>query len=88
MMVEEETMGGVKLGNRLHVFSVKLEVEEVQILFHSFLVNSLRDNDHVALQQPAQGYLCGSLALFLANLGEGRVGEQSVLAFLPTEPTP
>ena len=49
MMVEEETMGSVKLGNRLHVFSVKLEVEEVQILFHSFLVNSLRDNDHVAL---------------------------------------
>ena len=79
MMVEEETMGGVELGNRLHVLSIKFEVEEIQILFHSFLVNGLRDNDHIALQQPAQGYLCGSLAVFLANLGEGRVGEQSVL---------
>ena len=77
MMVEEETVGGVELGNRLHVFSIKFEVEEMQIFFHSFLVNGLRDDDHIALQQPAQGYLCGSLAVFLANLGEGRVGSGS-----------
>lgn len=77
MMVEEETVGGVEIGNRLHVLSIKLEVEEIQILLHSFLVNGLRDDDYVALQQPAQGYLCGSLAIFLANLGEGRVGSGS-----------
>ena len=70
-------MGGVEIGNRLHVLSIKLEVEEIQILLHSFLMNSLRDDDDVALQQPAQGYLCGSLAIFLANLGEGRVGSGS-----------
>ena len=81
MMVEEEAVGGVEIGNRLHVLSIKLEVEEIQILLHSFLVNGLRD-DYVALQQPAQGYLSGSLAVFLANLGEGRVGEQSVLFFI------
>ena len=67
MMVEEEAVGGVELGNRLHVLSIKLEVEEIKILLHSFLMNSLRDDDDVALQQPAQGYLCGSLAVFLAN---------------------
>ena len=70
-------MGGVEIGNRLHVLSIKLEVEEIQILLHSFLVNGLRDDDYVALQQPAQGYLCGSLAIFLANMGEGRVGSGS-----------
>ena len=77
MMVEEETVGGVEIGNRLHVLSIKLEVEAIQILLHSFLVNGLRDDDYVALQQPAQGYLCGSLAIFLANMGEGRVGSGS-----------
>ena len=77
MMVEEATVGGVEIGNRLHVLSIKLEVEEIQILLHSFLVNGLRDDDYVALQQPAQGYLCGSLAIFLANMGEGRVGSGS-----------
>ena len=77
MMVEEETVGGVEIGDCLHVLSIKLEVEEIQILLHSFLVNGLRDDDYVALQQPAQGYLCGSLAVFLANLGEGRVGSGS-----------
>ena len=77
MMVEEEAVGGVELGNRLHVVSIKLEVEEIQILFHSLLVNGLRDYDYAALQQPAQGYLCSSLAVFLANLGEGRVGSGS-----------
>ena len=80
-MVEEEAVGGVERSNLLHVLSIKFEVEEVQILLHSFLMNGLRD-DYVALQQPAQGYLCGSFAVFLANLAEGRVGEQSVLFFI------
>lgn len=82
MMVEEEAVGGVEHSNLLHVLSIEFEVEEIQILLHSFLVNGLRDDDYVALQQPAQGYLSGSLAVFLANLGEGRVGEQSVLFFI------
>ena len=77
VMVEEEAVGGVERSNLLHVLSIKFEVEEVQILLHSFLMNGLRDDDHIALQQPAQGYLCGSLAIFLANLGEGRVGSGS-----------
>ena len=67
VVVEEETVGGVEIGNRLHVVSIKFEVEEVQIFLHALLVNSLRDDDYIALQQPAQGYLCGSLAVFLAN---------------------
>ena len=53
MMVEEETVGGVKRSYLLHVFSFKFEVEEIQILLHSFLMNSLRDDDYIALQQPA-----------------------------------
>ena len=39
MMVEEETMGGVERSDFLHVLSIKFEVEEIQILLHSFLVN-------------------------------------------------
>ena len=77
VMVEEEAVGGVERSNLLHVLSIKFEVEEIQILLHSFLVNGLRDDDYIALQQPAQGYLCSSLAIFLANLGEGRVGSGS-----------
>jgi len=77
MMVEEEAVGGVELGNRLHVLSIKFKVEDIQILLHSLLVDGLRDDDYVVLQQPAQGYLCSSLAIFLANLGEGRVGSGS-----------
>ena len=77
MMIEKEAVGGVEIGNRLHVLSIDFKVEEIQILLHSFLMNGLRDDDYVSLQQPAQGYLCGSLAVFLANLGEGRVGSGS-----------
>ena len=53
MMVEEETVGGVERSNLLHVLSVKFEVEEIQIFFHALLVNCLRDDDYIALQQPA-----------------------------------
>ena len=86
MMVEEEAVGGVERSNLLHVLSIKFEVEEVQILLHPLLVDGLRDDDYVALQQPAQGYLCSCLAVLLANFGEGRVGEQSVLAFCQRSP--
>ena len=78
-MVEEDTVGGVERSNRLHVVGIEFEVEETLILLHSFLVNGLRDDDYVALQQPAQGYLCSSLSVLLANLGEGGVGEQAIL---------
>ena len=77
MMVKEETMSSVERSNLLHVLSIKFKVEEIQILLHSFLVDGLRDDDDVALQQPAQVYLCSRLAVFLANLGEGRVGSGS-----------
>ena len=77
MMVEEKTVGGVERGNLLHVLGIEFEVEEVQILYHSLLVNGLRDDDYIALQQPVQGYLSGSRAIFLAKLGEGRVGSGS-----------
>ena len=53
MMVEEETVGGVERSNLLNVLSIKFEVEEIQILYHSFLVNSLRNDDYIVLQQPA-----------------------------------
>ena len=86
MMVKEETVGGVELSNLLHVLSIKFEIGEVQILLHSFLVNSLRNDDYIALQQPAQGHLCSSLAVFLAYLGEGRVGSVSYTHLtLPTK---
>ena len=73
MMVEEKTVGGVERSNLLHVLSIEFEVEEVQILYHSLLVNGLRDDDYIALQQPVQGYLSGSLAIFLVNLDDCRV---------------
>ena len=83
MMVEEETVGGVERSNLLHVLSIKFEVEEIQILLHSFLVNGLRDDDYIALQQPAQGYLCSSLAIFLADaLCKGNRSRYAISAHL------
>ena len=46
-------MGGVERSYLLHVLSITFEVEEVQILLHSLFVDGLRDDDYVALQQPA-----------------------------------
>ena len=64
MMVEEETVGGVERSNLLHVLSIKFEVEEVQILLHSFLMNGLRDDDYVALQQPGKATCAAVLPYF------------------------
>ena len=64
MMVEEKAVGGVELSNLLHVLSIKFKVEEVQILLHSFLVNSLRDDDYIALSSQRKATCAAVLPYF------------------------
>lgn len=71
-MIEEEAVTCVEQGDSLHIVSIKGEVEEVEILFHTTLVHCLRDDYHVALQQPAQCHLSGGLAIFLGSGAEVR----------------
>ena len=57
MMVEEEAMASIKGVDSLHVVSVEFKIKQIQILLHPFLMDGLRDDDHVVLQQPAQRHL-------------------------------
>lgn len=57
MMVDEETVFLVQQGYDRHVIRIQLEVENIQVLGHTFLPGAFRKDDDTALYQPPQGYL-------------------------------
>lgn len=81
VVVEEQGAAGVEGGDPGHLLVGELEVEDADVLGHALGPHGLGDGDDTALGQPAQYDLGDGPAVFLADLGEERVGEQVVLAF-------
>lgn len=69
----------IKQSNLLEVIICQVEVKEIDVLNHPFLVGCLWDNDNAVLNQEFQGYLCRCLAVFLADIRQRLVPEDAVL---------
>ena len=79
-VVEEQRRAGVHRGDAGHLVVGQLEVEDVDVLAHPLGADGLRDDDDVALDEPAQDDLGDGLAVRGADLAEDGVGEDVVLA--------
>lgn len=66
-MVEKRAFGEVKGFDTLHFVGCKLEVVDVEVLFHTVAVDGLRNDDDIALGEVAEGNLCHALAMHLAD---------------------
>jgi hypothetical protein len=80
-MVEEHGAAEVKRRDPAHLVVGELEPEHVEVLGHPVLANRLRDDDHAALEQSPQGYLCDGLAVHIRDVSEDLVGEEPVEPF-------
>ena len=69
----------IKQSNLLEVIICQVEVKEIDVLNHPFLVGCLGDNDNAVLNQELQGHLCRCLAVFLADIRQRLVPEDAVL---------
>ncbi len=82
-VVAEEHAGlGVKTRDGCHLIVRELEIEDVQVFLHAFLVRGLGQGDDVTLGEPAQNHLRDGLAVRLADLAQSGIGEH-VLNALP-----
>lgn len=81
-MAKEHAGLGVKARDGCHLAVGEPEIEDVQVFFHALLVRGLGQSDDVALSEPTQDHLRDGLAMYLANLGQGGIGEH-VLHALP-----
>ena len=79
-MVEEQRGSCVQRGDAAHLVVGELEVEDVDVLGHALGADRLRDDDDVALDEPAQHDLRDGLAVRRADLAQCGVGEQVVAA--------
>ena len=79
-MGEEQAFAAVQCFNGSHILGGEGEIEQLEVLLHPLLVDRFRDNDHVALQQKAQGGLGGSLAVLGTDGGQHGVGEHILAA--------
>mgnify|MGYP001088292115 CR=1 FL=1 len=77
-MVEEEAMSGVKFGNPTHFLIGKLKVEDVKVLLHTLHMCGLGDDNHAALDEPAERHLCHTLTIPGTDVRQRLVDEQIV----------
>ena len=63
----------------LHLILCKFEIPDGDILYHSFNVGGLRKDRNTALHVPTEHHLSGGLAVFRADGGQLRIGEDTVL---------
>ena len=66
-MGEEQALAAVQCLNVRHILRRQREVEQVEVLLHTLLVDRLRDNDNAALHEEAECGLRGGLAAFRAD---------------------
>ena len=76
----------IKQSNLLEVIICQGEVKEIDVLNHPFLVGCLWDNDNAVLNQELQGHLCRCLAVFLADIRQRLVPEDTVLPLCQRTP--
>ena len=69
-----------------HILGGEGEIEQVEVLLHPIFVDGLRDDDDIALEQEAQGDLCGGLSILCADGGQNRVGEHIFAALCERTP--
>ena len=79
-MIEEAALAGVERGDAAISSSVSSKSKTSMFSRHPLGPDRLRDDDDVALDEPAQHDLRDGLAVRLADLGQHRVGEQVVAA--------
>src|SRR4051794_6635297 len=85
-VVEEQGSSGVHGGDPAHLVVGELEAEDVDVLGHALGAHGLRDDDDVALDEPAQDDLCDRRAVRRADLAQCCVGEQVVAALCERAP--
>ena len=85
-MVDDLAVAKVESIDFLHICIGKSEIPNVKILLDALFVNGLRDNDNAPLDVEAKRDLRRSLAILGSNLGEHRVGEDTVAALRERPP--
>ena len=74
-------MTQVQLADALHILIGQREVEHIEVLLHTLLADGLRDDNHAALDEIAQGGLCRTLVI-LGTDGYQRFVTEEVVASL------
>ena len=77
-MREEQAVSQVQLADALHILVTQREVEHIEVLLHTLLADGLRDDNHAALDEVAQGGLCRTLVVFRTDGYQRFVAEEVV----------
>ena len=82
VVADDLTVSHIQRGNRLHILLGKLEIPNIEVLFHTVPVDRLWNNYHAPLDVPAQGDPGGRFAVLVADLYKNRMGENAKLALV------
>ena len=66
-MVKEQTLSFIQSADGLHICFTQGEVKYIQVLFHPLFVSGFWNDHNIALQEEAEGNLCGTFTVFPAD---------------------
>lgn len=78
MVVEEKARVRVESGDFLHIIGREVEIEDVEVLLHSFHMRGLRDYYDSTLDEPAERHLGDAFAVLPSNLRKNFVSKEIV----------
>ena len=81
MMVEEKAFARVERGDGGHILIGKHEIEDVDILSHTFDMRGFWDDDDASLNQPTQSDLRHAFAVLVTYLCQHRIRKEAVTPF-------
>ena len=81
MVVEEKTFSRIERSYGCHIFVGERKIKNVDILPHPFDVGRFGNDNHAALDKPAQSDLGYALAVFTADFGQQRIRKETVASF-------
>src|SRR5699024_3385749 len=86
IMVDDLAVSKIQLRNLCHIFIGEVEIPDIHILFHTVFVYGFRDHDHASFYIPAKSHLRCTLSIFIADLCQHRMGEDSMVSFRERSP--
>lgn len=81
MMVEEQTATRVERSDGGHILIGKREIEDVDILSHTFDMRGFWNDDDASLNQPTQSDLRHAFAVLVTYLCQHRIRKEAVASF-------
>ena len=81
VVINDLAMSNIQCFDRIHILAVQGKIPDIQVFFHPFPTDSLRNNDSSPLDMPSQYNLCRTLSVSVSDFTQQTIMKNIPLPF-------